>query len=39
MEKQYRVLLYYKDVPIEDPEAFREQHLAFCKELGLLGRI
>lgn len=39
MEKQYRVLLYYKYVPIEDPEAFREQHLAFCKELGLLGRI
>lgn len=39
MEKQYRVLLYYKYVPIEEPEVFREQHLAFCKELGLLGRI
>ena len=35
----YQVLLYYQFVPIEDPEAFAEEHLAFCKELGLLGRI
>ncbi|MGF0004752.1 rhodanese-related sulfurtransferase [Bacillus altitudinis] len=39
MEKQYRVLLYYQYVPIEDPEKFTAEHLAFCKELGLLGRI
>lgn len=39
MEKQYRVLLYYQYVPIEDPETFTAEHLAFCKELGLLGRI
>ncbi|GKU84557.1 rhodanese-related sulfurtransferase [Niallia sp. NCCP-28] len=40
MEKQaYRVLLYYKYVIIENPEEFTMEHLAFCKELGLLGRI
>ncbi|WP_432358229.1 rhodanese-related sulfurtransferase [Sporosarcina sp. UB5] len=40
MEKgAYRVLLYYKYVHIEDPEAFAAEHLAFCKELGLKGRI
>ncbi len=35
----YRVLLYYKYVPIEDPETFTQEHLKFCKELGLKGRI
>lgn len=35
----HRVLLYYKYVPIEDPETFAEEHLAFCRELGLKGRI
>ncbi|MFE7494396.1 hypothetical protein ACFU42_05825, partial [Bacillus velezensis] len=39
MEKQYRVLLYYKYVKIAEPEEFTAQHLKFCKELGLLGRI
>ena len=39
MEKQYRVLLYYKYVKIDEPEEFTAQHLKFCKELGLLGRI
>ncbi|MCT2345149.1 rhodanese-related sulfurtransferase [Niallia taxi] len=38
-EKPYRVLLYYKYVTIENPEEFTSEHLAFCKELGLLGRI
>jgi UPF0176 protein len=37
--KPYRVLLYYKFVKIDDPKAFADQHLAFCKELGLKGRI
>lgn len=37
--KPYRVLLYYKYVAIENPEEFTMEHLAFCKELGLLGRI
>lgn len=37
--KSYRVLLYYMYVPIENPEEFAAQHLEFCKELGLKGRI
>jgi UPF0176 protein len=37
--KPYRVLLYYKYVPIENHEEFAREHLAFCKELGLRGRI
>ncbi len=39
MEKQYRVLLYYKYVTIENPEEFAIEHLAYCQELGLKGRI
>lgn len=35
----YQVLLYYNYTPIEDPEEFAKEHLAFCKELGLKGRI
>ncbi|MFC7365543.1 MULTISPECIES: rhodanese-related sulfurtransferase [Bhargavaea] len=35
----HRILLYYKYVPIEDPETFAQEHLEFCKELGLKGRI
>ncbi|GAX89058.1 rhodanese-related sulfurtransferase [Effusibacillus lacus] len=38
-QKPYRVLLFYKYVHIEDPVGFAEQHLQFCKELGLRGRI
>ena len=38
-EKDYRVLLYYKYVPIENSEEYTEEHLTFCKELGLKGRI
>ncbi|RBW69490.1 rhodanese-related sulfurtransferase [Bacillus taeanensis] len=37
--KQYRVLLFYKYVQIEDHEYFAKKHLKFCKELGLKGRI
>ncbi|WP_286229241.1 rhodanese-related sulfurtransferase [Neobacillus mesonae] len=37
--KPYRVLLYYMYVPIENPEGFAAQHLQFCKDLGLKGRI
>ncbi|MBD7907968.1 oxygen-dependent tRNA uridine(34) hydroxylase TrhO [Sporosarcina gallistercoris] len=40
MEKEnYRVLLFYKYVHIEDPETFAAEHLQFCKETGLKGRI
>ena len=28
----YRVLLYYKYVTIDDPETFAAEHLKFCKE-------
>ncbi|MDN6130079.1 MAG: rhodanese-related sulfurtransferase, partial [Tetragenococcus halophilus] len=35
----YRVLLYYNYTPVDDPEGFAKQHLAFCNELGLKGRI
>lgn len=37
--KEYRVLLYYKYIAIEDPETFAAEHLAACKEIGLKGRI
>ncbi|WP_274363974.1 rhodanese-related sulfurtransferase [Paenibacillus thermotolerans] len=37
--KPYRILLYYKYVPIENHEEFAKEHLAFCKELGVKGRI
>lgn len=38
-EKNYRVLLYYMYVPIEQPEEFAKEHLAFCQEHDLKGRI
>ncbi|MCU7738934.1 oxygen-dependent tRNA uridine(34) hydroxylase TrhO [Priestia megaterium] len=37
--KPYQVLLYYLYTPIENPEEFTDQHLAFCNELELKGRI
>ena len=39
MEKQYRVLLYYKYVNIDNPEEFSQQHLEKCNQFGLKGRI
>lgn len=39
MAEEYQVLLYYKYVPIQDPEQFAQDHLQFCKDLGLKGRI
>jgi UPF0176 protein len=38
-QQQYRVLLFYNYVHIEDHEYFAKKHLKFCKELGLKGRI
>ncbi|MGG1879185.1 rhodanese-related sulfurtransferase [Paenibacillus cisolokensis] len=38
-EQSYQILLYYKFVHIPDPEAFKDEHLQYCKELGLKGRI
>ncbi|HAB34693.1 MAG TPA: hypothetical protein DCE40_11495, partial [Exiguobacterium sp.] len=37
--KPYRVLLFYKYVPIENAEQLTKEHLAYCKELGIKGRI
>lgn len=39
MTKDYRVLLYYKYITIEDPENFVAKHLEFCKSIGLKGRV
>lgn len=39
MTKDYRVLLYYKYQPIDDPEKFTADHLKFTKSIGLRGRI
>ena len=35
----YRILLFYKFVAIEDHVTLAQEHLAFCKELGVKGRI
>lgn len=35
----YRVLLYYHYAKIENLETFRDEHLLFCKNIGLLGRV
>lgn len=39
MNSAYTVLLYYKYVPIADPEAFAAEHLELCREFGLKGRV
>jgi UPF0176 protein len=35
----YQVILYYNFQSIDEPERFCKTHKAFCKELGLQGRI
>ncbi len=35
----YRVLLYYKYIKIESPEFFADEHLGYCRDMGLKGRI
>lgn len=39
MKENYKVLLYYYYVSIEDPQAFQQAHLELCLSLNLLGRI
>lgn len=39
MEHAYRVLLFYKFVHIDAPEQFTAEHLQYCKDLGVKGRI
>ena len=35
----YQILLYYKYTHLDDPEAYRDEHMELCQRLGLLGRI
>lgn len=35
----YQILLYYKYVPIADPQTFHDQQRELCERLGLKGRI
>ena len=37
--EKYQVLLYYNYVQIEDPETYTMEHLQFCNDLGLKGRV
>ena len=39
IEQPYAVLLYYMFANVSDPEAFADEHRAFCEELGMRGRI
>ncbi|MCX6756159.1 MAG: rhodanese-related sulfurtransferase [Candidatus Nomurabacteria bacterium] len=39
MSQKYTILLYYKYVRIDEPQAFRDAHFELCKRLGLKGRI
>ncbi len=39
MDADYPVILYYKYVPIHDPEHFAADQRALCRELGLKGRL
>lgn len=39
MANTFEILLYYKFVPIPDPEQIREEQFAICESLGLKGRI
>lgn len=35
----YQILLFYKYIPIPDAENFAAEHLRYCKQLGVKGRI
>ncbi len=39
VQKPYRILLYYKYTPVDNYEEYAAEHLKFCKDNGLLGRI
>jgi UPF0176 protein len=38
-QTKYAVLLFYKFIKIPDAEEFAREHLAYCKDLGIKGRI
>lgn len=35
----YEVFSFYKFTPVQDPATFQEEHLAFCKSIGVQSRI
>lgn len=37
--QMYEVILYYNFQQIDDPESFNAEHKAFCRDLGVKGRI
>ena len=37
--KNYRVLLFYKYVKVDDPERFMNEHLEFCFQNEIKGRV
>jgi UPF0176 protein len=37
--KNYRVLLFYKYITFPDPEKFCNEHLLFCQQNNILGRV
>ena len=39
MEQKFTILLYYKYLPLENPDAIRDAQKLFCKEHHLTGRI
>ncbi|WP_339319639.1 rhodanese-related sulfurtransferase [Paenibacillus sp. FSL R10-2734] len=38
-QSEYAILLYYKFVKLPEAELFAQEHLAYCKELDVKGRI
>ncbi|MBW7455432.1 oxygen-dependent tRNA uridine(34) hydroxylase TrhO [Paenibacillus sepulcri] len=38
-QSEYNVLLFYKFIAVPDAEQFTQEHLAYCRELGIKGRI
>lgn len=38
-DNSYTIILFYKYVPIENPEKLRDEQRALCEKLGLKGRI
>lgn len=39
MAQDYRILLYYKFIQIDNVDVYTKRHLKFCQALGLKGRI
>ena len=39
LPKEYKVLLFYKYVNIEDPDTLMKEHLRFCKANNITGRV